>query len=425
MNYSTQTTKNGVVIQNIFSNNFKSDTVSLQFFTSLTKQNAANIALLCAVLKRGNARLGEMDKINTFLEKNYGASFSVATSKAGEMQELALTVRFLDDRFAIDGEKVSQNMVSLLYATLFEPLLENGGFKASFVNQEKQNLKDKIASLINDKRAYSLEMCKRAMFENESYGIYEQGSIEEIDKITPCSLFEFFKNLIKNSMLFISYAGFERDTSALFTPILNKLDVSPRPVLKTQINNLVGDIKYVTEQMDVAQSKLNIGLRLGDGALNNPFAFKMFNVIFGSCPTSKLFMNVREKMSLCYYCASAADAIKNVMFIYSGIETADYQKALNEILHQLELMKSGDISSEEFDNARAYLIDAYIQTADSLDATISLCTSSRISGHSLTPEDQIEKIKAVTLEDVITVAKDIKVDTVYLLKGVGGEESAD
>lgn len=425
MNFVTNTTKNGIIRQDFFSDNYKTNSLTFSFFMPLNKITASNISLLCAVLKRGNARYGEMDKIGAFLEKNYGATLGFSTSKSGELQELAVSLRFIDDRFAIDGEHVSENMVSLLYASLFEPMLENDGFKESFVSQEKQNLKDRIASLVNDKRAYSLERCKNIMFSNEEYGTCELGDIDTVDSITPKSLYEFYNSMLSSAMLFVSYAGFERDTDNLLMPVMKKLDAFQRVPYETKVINEVSSVKYEIEEMNVAQSKLNIGFRLGKTALEDPFAFKMFNVIFGSSPTSKLFMNVREKMSLCYYCASTADSLKNVMFVYSGIETADYEKARDEIFHQLELMKSGDISQEEFDNARAYLIDSYVQTADSLNALISLQTSAVLNGHNLSREQQIEKVKEVTLDRVVRVACDIKTDTVYLLKGIGGGNHAN
>lgn len=425
MDYKTYTTNSGIVRNDIFSDNFKSDSITLHFFVPLKKETATMISLLTLVLKRGNTRYGEMDKIGEYLEKNYGAVLNISTAKAGETQELTFVANFLDDRFAIDGEPIADNIISLMYSTIFDPITENGGFKATFVKQEKQNLRDKILSLINDKRGYSLEKCKQSMFKDEAYGVYEQGDVDMLENITPKSLYEYYLTLLDSAKLFISYAGYERDTEKLFAPILEKLDRGNRIALETQIVDNVNRVNYVTEPMNVAQSKLNIGFRLGENAKNDFFALRMFNVIFGGSPTSKLFMNVREKLSLCYYCASTIDALKNVMFVYSGIETENYEKARDEIFAQLELMKKGEFSNEEFENARAYLIDSIVQAGDSLNALIALRVSAIITGHGLSPEEQIEQIKKVTPERVVNVASSIVTDTVYLLKGIGGEDNAE
>lgn len=420
MKYSTVKTASGTVRCDAFSDKFKTNQVAVSFYYPLTKQNASKIALLCAVLRRGNNDFGEMDKVSAFLEKNYGASFNINTSKTGEMQELSITAGFIDDKYAIDGEKISAAIISLVYSTLFSPIIENGGFKQSFVDQERQNLKNKIRALINDKQSYSFEKCKQNMFANENYGVYEQGDVGELDKITPVSLYNFYLELLDKAMLFVCYAGSECDTDALFLPLMQKLDRGERLSFETAVNNDVLSVKEVSEQMNVAQSKLNLGFRLGKAAKQDLFALKMFNVIFGSSPTSKLFMNVRERLSLCYYCSSICDSVKNVMFVYSGVETDNVTVAREEILNQLSLMKKGEFSDDEFQNAMAYLIDSYVQAGDMPAVLISFLISAVIHGHMLTPEQQIEEVKKVTPERVAKIAKDVELDTVYLLKGVGG-----
>ncbi len=424
MEYKTYKTQSGIVCHDIFCDNFKTACITVELFVPLDKTYSSYLSLLSSVLKRGNAKFGQMDRIGAFLDQNYGASFGVSTSKTGDFHRLSLTTAFIDDRYTLDGEKVSQNMVSLIYSTLFEPLLQDGAFLPSFVEQEKRNLKDKIASLINDKRLYSLEKCRQTMFKDDIYGIYEQGDPDVIDTITPESLYNYFTDILKNSMIHICYAGGKLDTELLFKPLTNALDADDRPVYKTLVNNTVAEAVYKTEPMPVAQSKLNLGFRLGDAAKKDPFATRLFNVIYGSSATSKLFNNVRERLSLCYYCASTIDSLKNVMFVYSGIETCNYQKAHDEILYQLEQVKSGDITQEEFDNAKASLIDSYVQIGDSLASLIANRVVFSLSGIELSRDEQIEQVKAVTLERVIAAAQDIELDTVYLLKGTGGEQNA-
>ncbi len=424
MEYKSYKTQSGIVRHDIFCDNFKTTCITVELFVPLNKTYASYLSLISSVLKRGNAKYGQMDKIGEFLDQNYGASFGVSTSKTGDFHRLSLTAAFIDDRYTLDGEQVSKNMVSLIYSTLFEPMLKDGAFLPSFVEQEKRNLKDKIASLVNEKRLYSLEKCKQTMFKDDVYGIYEQGDPDVIDAITPELLYNYFAEMLSNSMVYICYAGSMTDTESLFAPLIFAFDKGTRPVYKTLVDNFVKDVTYKTEPMPVAQSKLNLGFRLGKSAQNDPFATRLFNVIYGASATSKLFNNVRERLSLCYYCASAIDFLKNVMFVYSGIETCNYQKAHDEILYQLEQVKCGNITSEEFDNAKASLIDSYVQIGDSLASLIANRVASDLNEINLSREQQIEQIKEVTLERVIAVAKDIKLDTVYLLKGTEGQDDA-
>ncbi len=425
MNYKSYKTQSGIVRHDILCDNFKTACIAVDFLVPLNKTYASYISLLSAVLKRGNAKYGEMDKISEFLDENYGASFGISTSKKGDLQRLSFTCVFIDDRYALEGESVSKNMVSLIESMLFEPLVENGAFKESFVEQEKRNLKDKIASLINEKRQYSLEKCKQTMFKDDVYGIYEQGDPAVIDTITAKSLYNYFLDILNNSSVYICYAGADTDTELLFKPLLQRLDNAARPVFETKIDNNVCDVTYKTEPMPVAQSKLNFGFRLGDAATKDPFATRLFNVIYGASATSKLFNNVRERLSLCYYCASTIDFLKNAMFVYSGIETCNYQKAHDEILFQLEQMKSGNITEEEFDNAKAGLVDSYVQMGDSLSSLIENRIFMSLAGLELSRDEQIEQVKNVTLERVIAACQDISLDTVYLLKGTESENDAE
>ena len=425
MEYSIRKTDCGIVRCDAFGDTFKTNSIILNFFWPLDKKYATKLALLCSVLRRGNTKYGEMDKISAELDKNYGASIEISSTKSGDMQSLCVAAIYVDDRFALDGEKISENIVDMLCSVIFSPILENGAFKASFVTQEKQNLKDRILSLINDKQAYSLEKCKQTMFANEPYGTYELGDIDSLSDITPESLYAFYVELLNKAMLTVTYGGLKCDSDALLLPLMDKLCSDERIQIATVCNNEVDTVKEITEPMNVAQSKLNLGFRFGENAQNDLFALKMFNVIYGASPTSKLFMNVRERLSLCYYCSCVVDSIKNVMFVYSGVETSNAQIAKDEILNQLSLMQKGEFTTEEFENARAYLIDSYVQAADSSYALASLLVSAYIMGHNLTPDEQIQKLMEVTPERVTKVASDVKLDTVYLLKGMGGADSAE
>lgn len=425
MNYKTFKTPSGIVRHDILSDNFKTVSLAVEFYLPLDKYTASYTSLLSSVLTRGNSVYGEMDKIGAFLDANYGASFRVTSSKKGDLCRLAVVADFIDDRFTLDNEPVAKNIVSLVDATLFAPLVEDGAFVSSFVEQEKRNLKDYIAALINDKRAYSLEKCRQTMFADDVYGVYEHGDPEIVDSITPSSLYQFMQRLLRESMLYVCYAGAERDTAALFDSLLQKLECGIRPCYNTSVNNNVEKVKYEIEPMPVAQSKLNIGFRLGTPAQADRPALRVFNTMYGGSATSKLFNNVRERLSLCYYCASAIDYSKNVMFVYSGIETENYEKARDEILYQLELMKKGEFTDEEFENARAGLVDSYVQMGDSLSALIANRIASDLAGLDITREQQIEQVKQVTPERVRAVAQDILLDTVYLLKGIGGAGDAE
>ena len=150
-------------------------------------------------------------------------------------------------------------------------------------------------------------------------------------------------------------------------------------------------------------------------------ACRLFNVLYGGSATSKLFMNVRERLSLCYYCGSRLDRLKNVMFVASGIEAEKYEEARGEIENQLQCIAEGDFSAEEMDNAKAYLIDSFRSFNDNQSALASVMITGTLHGAIRTPEQQIEEVQGVTREELMEIAKEVRLDTVYFLKGVHHE----
>ncbi len=411
---------NGVVINSIFVDNFKTDFLTVKYVKKLDEDESTYISLLSQVLNRGTSRYGEMDKINFLLEQNYGAGLFTKVSKKGEAQVLSFTVYYLNDIFALNNELISKNIIELLNSVIFEPILDGDCFRDDIVEQEKQNLKDKIKAQFNDKQVYSLNKLKSIMFEKERYGVSELGDLQKIESITAETLYSYYKRFLDEAKIIIEFIGRPCNIIDLLKPLTSKMTKTNRAGIDTEVINNVSSVNTVVEKLNTQQSKLNLGFRLGENAQKDIFALKLFNVIYGSSPNSKLFLNVREKMSLCYYCASAIDPIKNVMFVYSGIEAGDYDKARDEIILQLDKFKNGEISQEEFNNAKSYLIDSYKSLNDSQMALASFVEDNELIGIDVNLEYHISEVSKLDIERVVNVAKGIKLDTVYFLKGEPG-----
>ncbi len=420
MEFFRERLKQGVVCNYAKTDQFKSSLISVDIILPLTARNATGMTLLAGVLSRGCKAYPQMDKISHFLAKNYGASLTINAGKAGEMEILTVSLQYLDNAYAIDGEDIRSEMISFLKELLFSPLVENNGFINDYVEQEKNNHADKIKGLFNDKRLYSLERCKELMCDKEPFGISEMGTLEALASFTPESLYDFYREMMNEAFITLSYVGNDEERilsdladlfaeRAAFAPLA--IDVSPR-----------ADAQEIIEPMVLNQSKLNLGFRLGAAARENGAACRLFNVLYGGSANSKLFINVRERLSLCYYCSSIIDRFKNVMFVSSGVEATKYEEARKEILAQLDAVKCGDFSDDEFECARNYLIDSIRGSLDSKGAISASMISGTLRGEEKTPAQDIEEIQAVRREDVIAVAEGVTLDTVYFLKGVQSEE---
>ncbi|MBQ7935888.1 MAG: insulinase family protein [Clostridia bacterium] len=410
----------GVVCNYGIADHFKTGYLSVDFVLPLTLENATGMSLLAGVISRGCKEYPRMDLISRYLARNYGASFSINANKAGELEILTFSFTYLNNEYAIDGEDIRGAVLALFREMVFHPLVENGGFLPEYVEQEKANHADKIKGIFNDKRVYSLERCKELMCRNEAFGIHDMGNIETLEGFDHQSLYAFFQKMMADAHVVISYVG--KEQGHFLTDLADGFSAREDAMPQTFVCPQAGETREIVEPMDLNQSKLNLGFRLGDAALQNGAACRLFNLLYGGSATSKLFLNVRERLSLCYYCSSSIDRFKNVMFVSSGVEADKYEEARKEIEAQLAAIAEGAFTEEEFANAKAYLVDSIYGLSDSEGALASLMLSGTLRGVLKTPEQEIEEIQRVERETVIEIAKSVTLDTVYFLKGVHNEE---
>ncbi|MBQ1226128.1 MAG: insulinase family protein, partial [Clostridia bacterium] len=306
---------------------------------------------------------------------------------------------------------------------------EKGGFDNAVVESEKTKLCGRIKARINNPASYAIRRCEEIMCADERFSVSPSGTVESVSSVNAKELYEYYKALPGATAVEIYYAG-SADTSLLiskFKEIFSNFDLPLSVKAQTEIRRCApSEIKTVIEEQSVAQGKLTIGLRSGYCLSDNDYhIFALLNSILGSSPTSKLFMNVREKMSLCYYCSSRPNALKGIMTIASGIEVENFEKAKNAILEQLEALKSGDISDFEIESAKKSLINGYRELTDSPAGLVSWYLARSFADRSDSPEDVAEKILTVTKEELTMSASRLSVDTVYFLKGTLSAESAD
>lgn len=418
----------GIFLNVIPSDKFKTEYFDINFVIPLRENTASYAALLPMVLKRGCEKYPTMASLTKKLDFLYSTGFSSHVSKRGEQHIIGFTADFLRDSFVSDGENLGQQVFELLREILFCPLVSDGAFKSEYVENEKKNLIDSIKSLINNKNAYAMKKCQDAMCEGENFAVNANGKIEIVEKIDGKALFEFYQNFIKSAYVEMFYVGaassdvVETLAKGLFSGISRTKVVREKTVIFSRKRDAVLDL---CEKMEVAQGKLCMGF-CADNTFSseNSTAYTVFNELYGGSPTSKLFENVREKLSLCYYCRSISDAHKGILTVASGIEVENKQKAYDEILNQLELAKNGVISETEIECAKKSLINAYKELCDDASSLSSWYLSRILGGDTRTLDGVISEIPAVTKEQIVECAKSTRLDTVFFLEGTlkGGEE---
>jgi len=341
---------------------FKTGCVTVNLISGLSRETAALSALLPRVLRRGCTELPDMEQIAAALDELYGARVEPLVRKKGELHCVGFYADFPDERFIPTGESILEETAGLVCKLLLTPVMRDGVFRADYVESEKNNLIDDIRAAINDKRGYSIDRLLEEMCAGEAYGVNKHGGEDEAAAITPESLTAHYRKLITDARIEVFYCGSAehvRVESAIRKALSDLPERAETHPLKTEVILYPGESspRRFTENLDVTQGKLTVGFRLGK-AMENPDypAFLVFSSLYGGSVTSKLFMNVRERLSLCYYASSVLDKHKGIMIVASGVEFSKFDTALGEILVQLENVKKGDVSDWEFTSAKRYVI---------------------------------------------------------------------
>ena len=350
----------GVFFNAITETKFKSNLISLRFIAPLDEKTAAKNALLFPVLLRGSKNFPDIGSIRREEESVYDTDISDGVYKRGDTQILEMRMSLLDNRFSIDGMDITERAVRLLFDILFSPLTEDGVFLEEYVESEKQMLIDDIRAQINDKRRYAMQRLSEEMFSDDVFGISELGTLGSVEAITAKALTEQYRELFSRARIEIFAVG-SFDFAALREAFRARFAASKRSYLyQTEtrpMQSARASVKRVCERQNIAQGKLAMGFCTGVTVRDADYtAMQLLNIIYGAGVTSKLFLNVRERLSLCYYCGSSENGQKGFMTVHSGIEFKNEQKAADEILAQLNEIKKGNISENELRDAKLALI---------------------------------------------------------------------
>lgn len=403
---------------------FKTLSVSINFHRPLCREEASYNALLADVMRRGCRKYPNQAALKKRQQELYGAYVDVDIRRKGEDQILSFMLSVVSDEYLPAGESTEGAALDLLFNMLLDPLTEQNAFRADYVEQEKVNLKNDIDAMINDKRSYALWRLIELMCPNEPYGVHELGTKEEVDAISPQSLYAHYQKILREGPVDVFVTG--RTEIQKIAEILRQrfadLALTKTSVPVAQLHCPAAKTEEVTEEFDVTQAKLCLGFSTGIAPTDADYpALMLYNGILGSGAHSKLFNNVREKLSLAYYAASRLERYKGMMLISSGIEIANKQRALDEISVQMEDMRQGKISEYEFDAAMKSIVNALRSLGDDVGYLEDYYLGQTVSGTQMSLEDYIHQIMNVTADDVVRVAKRVQPEMVYFLTAKEGK----
>ena len=410
----------GITLRCCPDDRFKQAMLTIQLVRPMCREEAALNALLPAVLLRGCAGAPDIRSITRRLDDLYGAAVGTMVRRIGDYQTTGLSCGFIEDRLLLSGDRVMEPMLGFLRQLLLEPVLEDGVFSAAFVDGEKKNLLAAMESEINDKRIYCNNQMFRKMCAADSFGIPRLGEKEDMARITPRTLYDHYQRILRQSRIDIFYVG-----SAAPEAVAAQMKAFFEGMDRNYVNLPAqtgfrdsGGGEY-SEKMEISQCKLSMGFTTPITNTDPRFAaMQAMNLIFGGGMTSKLFMNVREKLSLCYDIGSVYSSAKGIISLSAGIDCDKVDQVRTEIMAQLAACQEGRITPEELSAAKESILSGLRGVHDSVGAIENYYASGAIAGMTMTTQEQMAAAQAVTLEDVVAAAKTVQLHTVYVLEGV-------
>lgn len=421
----------GVFLSHLRSDKFKTACMSVTLLTQLRRETAAMNAVIPFVLNRGTTRYGDMEQLSRRMDELYGAAVEPVVRRIGEIQCIGFYGSFPEPDYLPGGEALLGDTCALMAQLLLDPATRGGLLLPQYVDSEREKLLDIIRSRMNDKRSYALTRCIEEMCCYEDFAVSRFGSESEAENIHYKKLTRHYRELIQTCPVEIFYCG-KTDFKAVSAAMREAFSTMPRGEIDYDIGtdlrmNAVEDhVRFVEEEMDVTQGKLVLGFRLGE-CMEEPDipALYVFNAVYGSGATSKLFMNVREKLSLCYYASSAVYLHKGIMLVSSGIEFDKLDAARDEILAQLDSVRRGEITDDELRSAKKSVASDLRAVQDSIGELEGFYLSQALDGLDYGPAELAALAEDVTKEDVQAIAKSIECDLIYFLKGSGEEDGSD
>ncbi|QVK19035.1 insulinase family protein [Mycoplasmatota bacterium] len=409
---------NGLNVIFIKTDKFKTTDFILNFRNYLNGDTVTKRALIPYVLKAGTQNYSTKKEINEKLETLYGASLGISINKQGLMQILSMRMSIINDTYLMTNSTLLEDAFQFFHEVIFNPKCENNVFSEKIVSEEKRLLKAQFNALYDDKIRYAYDKLIEEMCKDENYRIKALGRIEDIDSIDPSNLYSVYQDILKNDTVDLLVIG-DIDKERLKGLIEKHLSFNDRQEIKEVVDTQTKEIDKVNkivESQELNQAKLNIGFRTNvNGKDNDYYHLLLMNAMLGVYPHSLLFRNVREKASLCYYISSNIDKAKGIMIIYAGINKKDFDQAYKLVLDQINKLITGDFDEALMNNSSKALVNDLLQMSDNPIAVLASEYSHLLYDEIFDINSIIEKIKAVTKEDIQKVAQKLKEDTIFFL----------
>jgi len=421
-----QTLGQGIDLTIVRDDRFKQNSLSVNFLSNFDPICSSAAYLVPAVMQRGTSTYPTMAAISRRLDYLYAANIGGQHIRFGNTRVQKINCSWLDDSFVPGQENISAQVMEFFAEYVFSPLLKEGTFSSEYVESEKSNLVDAVLAEINDKQTYAYHRTQRELGRGTVLAHAEHGTIEQIKGVTARDVYAQYREMIDTHAVQVFYIGrgetdeivdmvknmlaplFESKTRQIFVPCLREVMPSP-----------VESLHVVEEEQVMSGAVLNLGLHCPVVMNSEDYAkFILFNEILSGSPTARLFMNVREKHSLCYYCYAVVEPMLGMMIISSGIEASKREFAERAILAEIADIAAGNVTDEELKNAVLSLKNGLVTMTDSMRMMEWALLRRFVAGlEPVSLDESMKRIEAVTVADIADMAKRMQHDMTYFLRG--------
>lgn len=415
MTYERIRLAENIGLSEIIDSKFKTGVLEIDFITPLSPETSSQNASAICSINMTNSKYPSITEFSSKLNSLYGSNIFSRVSKISDFQINSIGASWLDSKYALEGEDIETETVKILLDCIFSPDVRDNSFNKNVFEIAKKDIQAKIDSEINNKRGYAVRQASEIAFRGEPAEHTSYGTSETLEKVTSESAYNALQNLIRNSQIEISYVSAQKNDNIrkLLSETFGKSGNKGNTYKFISFSPIKQTAEEFTETLDVNQSKMVLVFKSGK---DDKYAMKMLSALYGGTPFSKLFANVREKMSLCYYCASNFSRLKNCIVVDCGIETKNIETAKNAIIGQLDEIISGNFSDEDMQNVLLAFENSFSGIGDTAGSYINWYKSAVYEGEYLTPEQTLEKYRDVTKERIIRCAESLVLDTVYVMK---------
>ena len=405
--------KDGYRLHLIKNTSFKTISFKIVFWNELKKEDLAYRNMLVNNLLFSSHKYNTNRKIAIRKEELYNADIYGKTYRKGTQIVTEMCLSSIEDRFTEDGN--FRKSLEFLFDCINNPNINNGAFEEVSFNITKENIMNSIKSEKENPNYLAYQKYKELIGKNNAFIGSILGTLEEVESITPFSLYEYYKSFFQNNHIDIYILGDLEEKDVLY---IDKLINFRSKHIKYSNVYLSYEKEYSEncEDSKFNQSKLFMGGSIK--ALTEhekKYESIIYNIILGNSPTSKLFQNIREKMSYAYTISSSINRLDGMFVINAGISLKNFEKTKSEIINQINEMKQGSFDSKEIKDAKEVILSIIKEINDNPWAIIDYYNN-HLYFDADTIEKQIKEITKIQKEDILSVANKINIDTVFLLK---------